>query len=1585
MSVAIVCLMMLTLFGLFGGVVEEGGGSATYDPATNTIYISGFPNTLSSIYAELNLVYPGIFYYDSIEGYYSTNASLQLNNGGILSITYSSTEKALLFDYNSTRLLNLTVLGTLTVSGTGSGLFLFDSNKSSPNRGDWHGLIFQSNSASGSVINYARILNASVGIKCDFSSPTITNSVIAENIQKGLDIKASSPTIERNQVINNGNGLLGDGGFYIDSSSVTVENCTIVNSLDSDFILVTASNVTTLNTTFNDNSLFISADSRITVKWYLDVLIKDKDNMDPIQAAIIYIINRTGAPIEGSPFTTDSNGYVKWVKITEYTKKGSASPDYHTPHNITVTHDEYYTGYAEPEPYIDTSMRVQINLTMIRRDLTTNSENITFSPSGVPVAGEDLTIYAKIYNIEIDDAQNVRVIIIDNAPEGSQEIHNSTISEIKGNSSKNAIDVWKPTPGTHTITVLIDPYNEIKEINSNPLILAEENNNVSIIINVNARPLVNITDPNEGAEINSTIFISGIAYDDPRDDGMGSNITRVDIRLKNYDWIELSIGLNLTYNWILGVWQWNYGWDTTQWNGTPIPDGNYTIQAKSWDNYHNSSIFEVNISINNTGANTPPNAIISSPEEPNAFNVSDLITFDGSDSFDNQTSPENLIYAWDFYDKIDSNGDGNYTNDEDAFGNITTHAYDNKGFFNVTLTVTDEGGLNDTDSITIWIWNYLAVVIITATDTTPYENDTVTFNGTGSYDPDGFIGSYLWDFDDGSFSPFPISDHSFNESRIFNVTLTVTDNNGTSNTSWILINVLANAAPTAFIDQPLNGQIFDVNETIIFNSTSSSDPNDEDLEYYWDFGDGTTYLENDTYYPDGEYDGKTTHHYSESGPFPTYSYTITLEVRDDEGLSDTDTVTIIVQNYPPVANATSNVTTAPTNQDITFDGTDSYDPEGFALSSYNWDFGDGDTSIFSVVDHDFAQDGIYNVTLTVTDNMGATDTDLIIITITNRPPIIENVTISPQSPKMNEEFYIYVTATDDDGEVVSYLWDFGDGNTYFENITIYPDGAFDGNTNHTYSSKADFTVMITVEDDDGDTTSTELNITVENTPPEVNITFPTEDQTVSETITIQGTASDFDGSVEKVEVRIDSGTWILADDDSGDWSEWSLPWNTEDGVTNGQHTIYARAYDVESNTDPPASVTVNVDNVPSSIIVTANLNPSTVDTGGTVNVNGDVTYNTGEPVDEADVNISIQGEDVFWTTTTSSNGQYSSIITAPAEGGSFIVRVDVTKDSFSNFDRQTLTVTSLPDLVITASDIVFEPSDPSSGDIVQITITVRNDGDEDANNVLVNAYDGDPAAGGDPIQPDDSDTISIVSAGGSKNVFLNWDTTDISGEHYIYIVVDQDDSITESNENNNEASRFIDIQGQPDFTLETADISFSKSDPKVDDKINIFVKIHNDGTESGTVKYDVYDGDPDADGVIIDNGQESIPANDDKTVQVDWTIEKSGVHDIYVVLDPDGDVEESDENNNIASKSITVEALPEDGGIPSWLIGLTVVIVVVVFILIFFLRFRERGPKPEKELPMAKVVQKEAKEGEKGEEKKEEDKTLMDSHGGVRI
>jgi parallel beta-helix repeat protein len=93
-----------------------------------------------------------------------------------------------------------------------------------------------------------------------------------------------------------------------------------------------------------------------------------------------------------------------------------------------------------------------------------------------------------------------------------------------------------------------------------------------------------------------------------------------------------------------------------------------------------------------------------------------------------------------------------------------------------------------------------------------------------------------------------------------------------------------------------------------------------------------------------------------------------------------------------------------------------------------------------------------------------------------------------------------------------------------------------------------------------------------NEPPNCTISTPAPDELISEIYTVTGTASDSDGHVERVEIRIDGGAWYEA---IGNTS-WTFEWNTTN-VSNGEHTIYARSYDGE-NYSTVASVTVVVDN-----------------------------------------------------------------------------------------------------------------------------------------------------------------------------------------------------------------------------------------------------------------------------------------------------------------------------------------------------------------------------------------------------------------------
>lgn len=173
-------------------------------------------------------------------------------------------------------------------------------------------------------------------------------------------------------------------------------------------------------------------------------------------------------------------------------------------------------------------------------------------------------------------------------------------------------------------------------------------------------------------------------------------------------------------------------------------------------------------------------------------------------------------------------------------------------------------------------------------------------------------------------------------------------------------------------------------------------------------------------------------------------------------------------NQPPVARFTYSPANPLVNQWITFDAASSYDPDG-TIVSYSWDFGDGATATGSRVTKRYSAAGTYTVTLTVTDNRGATNSTSQTVTVTapNQPPVA-SFTFSPANPNPGDTVAFDASpSADPDGSIVSYSWNFGDGNTG-SGVTV----------THAYSTAGTYTVTLTVTDDKGATATAQKTIQV---------------------------------------------------------------------------------------------------------------------------------------------------------------------------------------------------------------------------------------------------------------------------------------------------------------------------------------------------------------------------------------------------------------------------------------------------------------------------------------------------------------------------
>jgi len=208
-----------------------------------------------------------------------------------------------------------------------------------------------------------------------------------------------------------------------------------------------------------------------------------------------------------------------------------------------------------------------------------------------------------------------------------------------------------------------------------------------------------------------------------------------------------------------------------------------------------------------------------------------------------------VSWLWDF-------GDGNTGTDQNP-----THQYTANGQYDVTLTVTDSGGNQDTKTITncVTVANDPGASFVAST-TAEHINTNIQF--TDQSTSSGTITAWQWDFGDGTTSTNQNPVHQYTTSGLYTVSLTVTDEYGSdtmTRTNYIAIDVPPMAEFTS------DTQSAFLNENITFTDQSTSYGTIS--SWQWNFGDGTTSTAQNP-----------VHSYSATG-----NYTISLTVTDEFG------------------------------------------------------------------------------------------------------------------------------------------------------------------------------------------------------------------------------------------------------------------------------------------------------------------------------------------------------------------------------------------------------------------------------------------------------------------------------------------------------------------------------------------------------------------------------------------------------------------------------------------------------------------------------------------------------------------------------
>jgi len=170
----------------------------------------------------------------------------------------------------------------------------------------------------------------------------------------------------------------------------------------------------------------------------------------------------------------------------------------------------------------------------------------------------------------------------------------------------------------------------------------------------------------------------------------------------------------------------------------------------------------------------------------------------------------------------------------------------------------------------------------------------------------------------------------------------------------------------------------------------------------------------------------------------------------------------------PQASLSASPTTGRAPLQVHFAG-GAIDPSGVKNLSFSWNFGDGATGFGATVDHTYITDGSYIAKLTVTNNLGQSAEASVQITVLsefNNPPQA-TISATPTSGPVPLVVTFTANASDADGVVVRYFWDFGDGQT-----------AVGRQVEHIYVNAGTYGVELTVTDDQGATATDAVLITV---------------------------------------------------------------------------------------------------------------------------------------------------------------------------------------------------------------------------------------------------------------------------------------------------------------------------------------------------------------------------------------------------------------------------------------------------------------------------------------------------------------------------
>ncbi len=429
---------------------------------------------------------------------------------------------------------------------------------------------------------------------------------------------------------------------------------------------------------------------------------------------------------------------------------------------------------------------------------------------------------------------------------------------------------------------------------------------------------------------------------------------------------------------------------------------------------------------------------------------------------------------------------------------------------------------------------------------TPQSGDAplqVSFSSSGSGDPDGSISSYSWDFGDGNSSTEANPTHTYNAAGNYNAALTVTDNLGATGADNVSITVTTPGGggggqvltfnPTDDTQANASSPSSEYGSLTTFRARSGSPTYNGYLKFNVtgltgavaratlrlfvadDSPDGgslysisndyagtsTPWLEGDLNWSNAPLLSGTPIATAGAVPLNTWiELNVTSAISGNGvfsfGLSSNSTNSVyytskeqsgyasqlVVEtssgggNISPVAMASANPQNGASPLEVSFSSTGSSDPDG-SIVSYSWDFGDGNTSTDANPTHTYSTDGTYDAVLTVTDDLGATGTSSVTITVGPLPPAAPSnlsattvsnsqIDLSWTDNASNEDGFKIERKTGANGTFVEIAVIPDDDETLYSDINLMPGTnyvyrvyAYNTDGNSAYSNEANATTQ----------------------------------------------------------------------------------------------------------------------------------------------------------------------------------------------------------------------------------------------------------------------------------------------------------------------------------------------------------------------------------------------------------------------------------------------------------------------------------------------------------------------------------------------